>query len=210
MKRIFLLFIFYWGTFHIIKAQNVGINSSGATPNASAGLDVDFSNKGVLIPRMTTAQRTAISSPANGLLVFDTQLNCVYMYLSTTSSWRAMCDSYGPYYTETTTLFNPGSSTLLKTQNVTTNAATNSVLIEAEFDYAKGTSNSFVALCLYRNGTEIHEVAKYSVANADNSIKLTWVDTPGAGTYTYTLRYYIGGGTMSTIYGSNIVASVLQ
>lgn len=208
MKRIFLLFIFYWSAFHTIKAQNVGINSSGATPNASAGLDVDFTNKGVLIPRMTTSQRTSIASPANGLLVFDTQLNCVYMYLSATSSWLFMCDSYGPYYIETTTLFNPGSSTLLKTLNVTTNAATNSVLIEAEFDYAKGGTTSYVALCLYRNGTEIHEVAKYSVANADNSIKLTWVDIPGAGTYT--LRYYIGGGTMGTIYGSNIVASVLQ
>ncbi|MBC7915908.1 MAG: hypothetical protein H7Y07_17500 [Pyrinomonadaceae bacterium] len=53
-------------------AQNVGINSTGAAPAASAGLDVDFTNKGLLIPRMTSAQRTAISSPAIGLLVYQT------------------------------------------------------------------------------------------------------------------------------------------
>lgn len=76
MKRIFLLFIFYWSAFHTIKAQNVGINLSGATPNASAGLDVDFSNKGVLIPRVSLSA-TSSNAPigagiATSLLVYNT------------------------------------------------------------------------------------------------------------------------------------------
>ena len=76
MKRIFLLFIFYWSAFHIIKAQNVGINSSGTTPNASAGLDVDFTNKGVLIPRVSLSA-TSSNAPigpgiATSLLVYNT------------------------------------------------------------------------------------------------------------------------------------------
>ncbi len=43
-------------------AQNVGINNTGATPNINAILDVDAStnDKGILIPRITTAQRTGI------------------------------------------------------------------------------------------------------------------------------------------------------
>ncbi|MBL7882831.1 MAG: hypothetical protein JNL69_02095, partial [Bacteroidia bacterium] len=53
-------------------AQNVAINNSGAAPNASAGLDIDFNNRGLLIPRMTAAQRVAIATPATALLVYQT------------------------------------------------------------------------------------------------------------------------------------------
>lgn len=53
-------------------AQNIGINASGTTPDASAMLDIESTNKGMLIPRMTESQRTAISSPATGLLVYQT------------------------------------------------------------------------------------------------------------------------------------------
>jgi hypothetical protein len=55
-----------------IKAQSVAINSDGSTPNSSAMLDVTSTTKGLLTPRMTSAQRTAISSPATGLIVYQT------------------------------------------------------------------------------------------------------------------------------------------
>jgi hypothetical protein len=45
---------------------------TGAVPNASAALDVDSTTKGFLPPRMTNAQRTAIASPAVGLMVYCT------------------------------------------------------------------------------------------------------------------------------------------
>lgn len=56
-------------------AQNVGINATGAAPTASAGLDVDFTNKGVLVPRVAlTATNSAspVASPATSLLVYNT------------------------------------------------------------------------------------------------------------------------------------------
>ena len=53
-------------------AQNVAINSTGTALNTSAGLDVDFTNKGFLVPRMTAAQRAAIVTPATSLLVYQT------------------------------------------------------------------------------------------------------------------------------------------
>jgi hypothetical protein len=53
------------------KAQ-VGIGTTN--PDASAMLDVESSSKGVLAPRMTTAEKNAIVSPATSLLVFDTDL----------------------------------------------------------------------------------------------------------------------------------------
>lgn len=56
----------------------IGINTS--TPHASAALDITSTTTGVLFPRMTTAQRTAISSPAAGLVVFDTTLQNLCYY----------------------------------------------------------------------------------------------------------------------------------
>jgi hypothetical protein len=41
-------------------------------PNASAKLEIASTDKGLLIPRMTSAQRGLISLPANGLLVYQT------------------------------------------------------------------------------------------------------------------------------------------
>lgn len=57
----------------------VGIGTS--SPDASAALDVTATDKGLLMPRMTTAQRTAISSPANSLMVFDTDTNSYWSYV---------------------------------------------------------------------------------------------------------------------------------
>ena len=56
---------------------NVGI---GAAANASAILDVQSTAKGFRLPNMTTTQKNAISSPAAGLMVFDTTLAkaCIY------------------------------------------------------------------------------------------------------------------------------------
>lgn len=72
-KNTLSLFIFLG--FGFISAQNVGINSTGALPNSSAGLDVDFTNKGVLIPRISlnsVNNSAPITSPAVSLLVYNT------------------------------------------------------------------------------------------------------------------------------------------
>ncbi|MFN7014613.1 MAG: hypothetical protein ACK4ON_10135, partial [Bacteroidia bacterium] len=56
-------------------AQNVGINATGVAPDNSAMLDIDASNKGLLIPRVAlsgTNDVTTISSPATSLLVYNT------------------------------------------------------------------------------------------------------------------------------------------
>lgn len=53
-----------------INAQNVGIGTT--TPDPSAKLDIQSSNSGLLIPRLTETQKNNISSPANGLLIYQT------------------------------------------------------------------------------------------------------------------------------------------
>jgi hypothetical protein len=74
-------------------AQNVAINGTGAAPNASAMLDVASTTSGMLVPRMTTAQRTAIATPATGLYVYDTNL-AAFLYFDGTA-WRYMAQSGG-------------------------------------------------------------------------------------------------------------------
>lgn len=61
-----------------------------STANASAILDVQSTTKGFLPPRMTTAQKNAIATPAAGLVVYDTTLNklCVY-----TTAWETITSS---------------------------------------------------------------------------------------------------------------------
>lgn len=57
--------------FFVSTAQaQTGIGT--ATPDASAKLEIASTAKGLLIPRMTSVQRTAIPNPANGLLVYQT------------------------------------------------------------------------------------------------------------------------------------------
>lgn len=61
---------------HVNSGGTVTINApqSTPTPENSAALDVRGTSKGVLFPRLTTVQKNAISSPATGLQVYDTDL----------------------------------------------------------------------------------------------------------------------------------------
>ena len=67
----------------------VAINTDGAAPDESAMLDINSTDndKGLLIPRMEQTQREAISNPATGLLVYQTNGTAGFYYnLGTPSS----------------------------------------------------------------------------------------------------------------------------
>jgi len=66
------------------SAQNVGINETGANPNASAMLDVAANNKGILIPRLNRAQKFLINNPADGLLIYQTDDTVGFWYYEKT------------------------------------------------------------------------------------------------------------------------------
>ena len=71
------------------SAGNMGIGTP--LPNASALVDMVSTQSGLLIPRMTTAQRTAIVTPASGLLVYDITVNCLYFYNTSLATWQSLC-----------------------------------------------------------------------------------------------------------------------
>jgi hypothetical protein len=67
--------------------ENGRVGIATVTPNTSSILDITSTDRGVLIPRMTSAQRTLITNPADALLVYDTDVKMFYYYNSATSSW---------------------------------------------------------------------------------------------------------------------------
>ncbi len=80
-----LMLLFSYSTLY---PQNVGIGTN--TPHSSAKLDIVSTSSGILIPRMSTAQRTAISTPASGLLVYDLGTKS-FWYFDT--SWKELRSS---------------------------------------------------------------------------------------------------------------------
>ncbi|MFN0175915.1 MAG: tail fiber domain-containing protein [Saprospiraceae bacterium] len=72
-QSIFSLFFFC--AFSSLFAQSVSINTDGSTAHSSSIFEVKSTNKGMLVPRMTTAQRDAIAAPATGLLIYNTDIN---------------------------------------------------------------------------------------------------------------------------------------
>jgi hypothetical protein len=87
MKKITVIVLML---FTALSYAQVGINI--ATPNASAALDITSTTKGLLTPRMTAVQRDAITSPAQGLIIFCT--DCASgegeLQVKLTSSWKKM------------------------------------------------------------------------------------------------------------------------
>ncbi len=73
--KITLLFCVLTIIYNQSEAQNVSINNTGTAPDASAGLDVSYSDKGVLLPRVALTAKNAagpITSPATSLIVYNT------------------------------------------------------------------------------------------------------------------------------------------
>ena len=95
MKKIFLIMLVFAGL--ATKAQ-VGIGVAATDVDASAQLEVKSTNKGLLIPRMTASQKAAISSPANGLLVYQTDGTSGFYYYNG-SSWNSIVVDVSGYAT---------------------------------------------------------------------------------------------------------------
>ena len=84
MKKLLLIFLII----PIFSYSQVGIGTTN--PDLSAMLDVTSTTKGMLTPRMTSPQRLAIGTPAQSLLVYDTDANLYYYYSTSNNAWTAI------------------------------------------------------------------------------------------------------------------------
>lgn len=89
---LFLLVFFLYE--NKVFSQGMGISEASITPDASAILELRSTLRGLLVPRMTNAQRTTLAATAvQGLLVYDTQDNLFYYY---NGGWQAIFSGTSP------------------------------------------------------------------------------------------------------------------
>ena len=81
MKKITLIALML---FTALGYAQVGINTNN--PDASSALEIESTTGGILIPRLTETQRDAISSPATGLMIYQTDGTAGFYYYNG-SSW---------------------------------------------------------------------------------------------------------------------------
>ncbi|MFN8310177.1 MAG: hypothetical protein U0T73_09470 [Chitinophagales bacterium] len=87
MRKYFTLLFAILSVFRVFSQNNIGIGI--ATPHPSAVLDVTSNSQGILVPRLNAVQRIAITSPAVGLMVYDTDSSCFFFWNST--FWQSVC-----------------------------------------------------------------------------------------------------------------------
>lgn len=137
-----------------LSAQSVSINEDGSPPNASSILDIKSATKGVLIPRMTTTQRTSMTVGISqlGMIVYDTDENGFMFYTGT--SWEFVGEG-ASFWEENGTnglspkddksvIINSGTSTAISLRNnQSTSNATLKVLNETGTGaiFASGTTS---------------------------------------------------------------------
>lgn len=137
--------------------------SIGSNLNASAAFEVNSTTKGLLAPRMTQTERDGISSPATGLLVFNTTAGKFNYY--TGSAWSEIGAGGGggtPGGSTTQVQFNDGGAFAGDagfTYNKTTDTATIGSLSLTTIANATTDTDKFIVsdtgLLKYRTGNEI-------------------------------------------------------
>jgi len=96
MKKYFLFIILFVSSIVSVNfcyAQGIAVNTTGNTADPSAMLDINATNKGVLVPRMALSDRNVITSPATGLLIYQTDNTPGFYYnagTSTTPNWTLL------------------------------------------------------------------------------------------------------------------------
>lgn len=107
---------------------------NNTTPNSSAVLDLSSTNKGLLTPRLTNAQRDAILSPALGLLIYNTDDNDFNSYNGEQLGWQDFATGYTSVESNSQ-IFNSSIVDQIATgMSVTPEKGTYSVMFNSEFE----------------------------------------------------------------------------
>jgi len=83
LKCSFVLFAII--IFNNCYSQSMSINTDGSAADSSAILDVKSNTKGILVPRVTKTQKESITTPAVGLLIFQTDGDRGFYYYNGTT-----------------------------------------------------------------------------------------------------------------------------
>ena len=154
----------------------VGIGTT--TPEASSILDVSSTTKGLLTPRMTEIQKNAISSPATGLLLYQTDIFKGFYYRDTTSWWKILSTSDNISFEIGSVKVGTTSYGLQNTQlgddtfNNSTSGSNNTAIGYRAIYASNGSDNTALGTNALRNGVSstVHGIFNTAIGSAALSL----------------------------------------
>lgn len=170
-KIIFLLSVMAWGA---VTAQ-VGINTT--TPNTSSVLDINSTTKGVLLPRISNL--ASVTTPATGLVIFDTNKKCISQNVGTPASPDWVCLSpyvakffYMPSIVFDTSVISAGQTkdlyTLYKNQFSSIPANARSTSAPSAIPFFPNASDIYYYVTAYDNTVfKINSISDSGILNYD-------------------------------------------
>lgn len=170
MRKIILTTAAIIITTNLGFSQGTAINANGANPDNSALLDLSSTTQGFAMPRMTTAQRNAISSPVHALQIFNTTTDCYEGYNANISQWV----SFGCIGCQLPGAFSALSATNIALTSFTANWNASAGATSYRLDVA--TDTNFTNFVAGYNNLNVNFVTSYNVTGL------------GANTYYYRLR----------------------
>ncbi len=184
MKKILCATLVALGVGPLANAQSVSINTDGSLADGSAMLEVKSTNKGLLIPRLSLAQRGGIGSPATGLLIYQTD-NTPGFYFYNGTTWTLLGSNPDASALTTGTLPDARLSTNVTTQGNTFNAANRLVQLNASAQLPTVSGANLTNLNASNLATGTVPTARLGTGTASASTYLrgdgTWA-TAGGGT----------------------------
>jgi hypothetical protein len=142
---------------------NLVVGATSAT-GTSAALEVKSTTQGLLLPRLTTAQRDAISLPSAGLLVYNTSTSKFQGYSNSSSSLQQLINTNQSYGLGYSNFMGPSNSTNGQTFTVASTSSLNS--IEVNLNNVSGGNSANVTISVYAGDIG----AAYSTFNFSNPI----------------------------------------
>jgi hypothetical protein len=202
-----VMMLFFTGSM-FAQNQNVGINNDGSSPAASAMLDVSSTTKGFLPPRMTYVQKSAIASPAAGLIVWCS--NCGTsgeLQIYNGSAWKSL--------TSGTASGLPGAPTL---------GTATAGIWQALVPFTAPASDGGSAITSYTATSNPGNITGTLTQAGSGTITVTGLTSGTAYTFTVTATNATGTGAASAAsnsvtpvagaigdsYGGGIIAYILQ
>lgn len=188
-----------------VNAQ-VKIGSNPSTINAASLLELESTTSGLLMPRMTLAQKNLIASPPAGLLVFQADgISGFYYYDG--SVWQLVGPGSGNYWDKTgNDIYNNNSGNVAVGTSIFDAINPEKFLVDAGTTssvnaiYAKGTINNYFQMNI-RNLSNGNNASSDVIATADNGTESTFYVDMGINGSGYT-GDFVGSANDAYIYGS--------